>query len=63
MHHPFQGVAVVGGKIPFLLAASGSSLLSVNLSDGTIAGKWEPEGAVSLDPLGNVGEYSISYTS
>jgi len=55
MHHPFQVVAAVSSDPSYLIAASGSSLLSVNLKDGTIAAQWQPETVTQHDgPLPNV---------
>jgi hypothetical protein len=47
MHHPYQAISIAfPGESPgisFLVAASGSKLLSINLSDGTIAALWQAE--------------------
>jgi hypothetical protein len=47
MHHPYQAISIAstGESLgtSFLLAASGSKLLSINLSDGTIAALWQAE--------------------
>ena len=43
MHHPFQKLCAVAGQRSYLVAASGSSLWSINLKDGTIASQWRPE--------------------
>jgi hypothetical protein len=63
MHHPFQRIAAVDRNPAFLLAASGSSLVSVNLNDGTIAAKWELEGTASLKPSTEVRDHGLFYAS
>jgi hypothetical protein len=63
MHHPFQVIEYISpaGK-PFLLGASGSNLLSINLSDGTIASRWPSNQQLNQSELPEVktNDYYIS---
>jgi hypothetical protein len=60
MHHPFQVIEYISpaGK-PFLLGASGSNLLSINLSDGTIASRWPSNRRLSQPEFSEVKSYDF----
>ena len=54
MHHPFQVIAAVSSSPSYILAASGSALVSINLRDGTIAAQWQPETVIPKNESANV---------
>ncbi len=59
MHRPFQTLDVIppteNCQVPFLLAGSGSTLIAINLEDGTVTSKWETG---SVSPGSDVGKIS-----